>query len=138
VLRSVLSCLGIAIGIAAFLAMMEIGLGASEAIRQRIATLGANLLQVEPGSSSSSGVHSGAGTCLTLTPQDCEAILRECSTVRWAAPGVDCRMQVIYSNRNWAPWKVLGTTPIFLAIRDWEVQEGEAFTDGDVAAGAGV
>jgi len=137
-MRSMLTCLGIVIGIAAVIAMMEIGQGASYALRQTIATLGANLLQVEPGSSSSSGVHFGAGTCLTLTPQDCDAILRECSAVRLAAPGVDCRMQIIYGNRNWQPWKILGTTPTFLAVRDWDLQEGEAFTDSDVMGSAAV
>jgi ABC-type antimicrobial peptide transport system permease subunit len=136
-MRSGLTCLGIVIGIGAVIAMMEIGQGSAEVMRQKIATLGANLLQIEPGASSSSGVHRGAGTCLTLTPGDSEAILRECSAVRWAAPGVDCRMQVVYGNRNWAPWKVLGTTPDFLRIRDWGLEEGEAFTDADVRNLAG-
>jgi len=138
-MRSVLTCLGIVIGIAAVIAMMEIGQGTSQAIRQRIATLGASLLQVEPGASSSSGVHSGAGTTLTLTPEDCEAILRECSAVRLAAPGVDCRMQIVYGNRNWSPWKILGTTPAFLKVRDWtDLQEGAPFTDNDVRSAAAV
>jgi ABC-type antimicrobial peptide transport system permease subunit len=138
-MRSVLTCLGIVIGIAAVIVLMEFGKGTSHALQQTIATLGANYLQVEPGSSSSSGVHSGAGTCLTLTPQDCEAILRECSAVRRAAPGVDCRMQVIYGNRNWQPWKILGTTPTFLVVRNWaDMEEGEAFTDTDVQRAAAV
>src|SRR5262245_19221449 len=138
-MRSVLTCTGIVIGIAAVIVMMEIGQGTAHAIRQRIASLGANFLQVEAGASSSSGVHSGAGTCLTLTPQDCEAILRECSAVRWAAPGVDCRMQVIHGNRNWQPWKVLGTSPAYLLVRDWaDLQEGGPFTDRDVRNVAGV
>jgi ABC-type antimicrobial peptide transport system permease subunit len=138
-MRSLLTCLGIVIGIAAVIVMMEIGQGAAFAVRQTIATLGANLLQIEPGSSSTSGVHSGAGTCLTLTPQDCEAILRECSAVRWAAPGVDCRMQVIYGNRNWQPWKILGTAPTFLDVRQWsDLLEGEAFTNSDVNSAAAV
>jgi ABC-type antimicrobial peptide transport system permease subunit len=137
-MRSLLTCLGIVIGIAAVITMMEIGQGSSHALRQTIATLGANLLQVEPGASSSSGVHSGAGTCLTLTPQDCDAISRECSAVRWAAPGVDCRMQLIYGGRNWQPWKILGTSPTFLAVRDWDLQEGEPFTDSDVFGAAAV
>jgi len=125
-MRSVLTCVGIVIGIAAVIVMMEVGQGTAHAVRQRIASLGANFLQVEAGASSSSGVHSGAGTCLTLTPQDCEAILRECSAVRWAAPGVDCRMQVIHGNRNWQPWKVLGTSPDYLKVRAWtELHEGE-------------
>jgi ABC-type antimicrobial peptide transport system permease subunit len=136
--RSALTCLGIVIGIASVIVMAEIGQGTSHAVRRTIATLGANYLQVEPGSSSSSGVHSGAGTCLTLTPQDCEAILRECSAVRWAAPGVDCRMQIIYGNHNWQPWKILGTTPAFLVVRDWGLEEGEPFTDTDVRNAAHV
>ena len=137
VMRSVLTCIGIVIGIAAVIAMMEIGQGTSYAVQQTIASLGANQLLVEAGATSSSGVHSGAGTCLTLTPQDCEAILHECDAVRWAAPGVDCRMQVVYGNRNWAPWKILGTTPAYLIVRDWaDLQEGEPFSDSDVRNGA--
>src|SRR6516165_6888715 len=138
-MRSVLTCLGIVIGIAAVIVLMEFGQGTSHALQQTIATLGANYLQVEPGSSSSSGVHSGAGTCLTLTPQDCEAILRECSAVCRAAPGVDCRLQIIYGNRNWQPWKILGTTPTYLAVRNWtDLEEGESFTDSDVRSAVAV
>jgi ABC-type antimicrobial peptide transport system permease subunit len=137
-LRSALTCAGIVIGVAAVVTLMEIGQGTSEAVRQTIATLGANFVQVEAGSSSSSGVHMGAGTCLTLTPQDSDAILRECGAVRLAAPGVDCRMQVIYGGRNWQPWKILGTTPAFLEVRDWALEEGTAFTDADVRSAAPV
>ncbi|HEV8000805.1 MAG TPA: ABC transporter permease [Planctomycetaceae bacterium] len=138
-LRSALTCLGIVIGIAAVIAMMEIGNGSAAAIQQTIGSLGANVLQVEPGASSSSGVRMGAGTTLTLSPGDCEAIADECSAVRWAAPGVDCRMQVVYGNRNWAPWKILGTSPAYLIVRDWaNLVEGEAFTDSDVRNSTGV
>jgi ABC-type antimicrobial peptide transport system permease subunit len=138
-LRSALTCLGIVIGIASVIAMMEIGQGTAVAIRQRIATLGVNVLQVEPGASSSSGVRAGAGTTLTLTPQDCEAIARECSAVGRVAPGVDCRMQIVYGNRNWSPWKILGTTPEFLIVRDWaDLQQGEVFSDSDVRNAASV
>src|SRR5262249_33892341 len=85
------------------------------------------------------GVSLGAGTAVTLTPQDCQAILRECPAVRWAAPGVDCRMQVVYRNRNWQPWKVLGTSPDYLKVRDWtDLEEGEPFTDQDVVTAARV
>jgi ABC-type antimicrobial peptide transport system permease subunit len=132
-MRSMLTCLGITIGIASVVALVEVGQGTSEAVRQTITTLGANFIQVEAGSNSSSGVHMGTGTCLTLTPQDCEAILRDCNTVCWAAPGVDCRMQVLYGNRNWQPWKILGTTPSYFAIRGWtDLAEGELFSESDV------
>jgi ABC-type antimicrobial peptide transport system permease subunit len=132
-MRSLLTCLGLVIGTSSVITMTEVGQGTANAVRETIAGLGANFIQVEAGSSSSSGVHSGAGTCLTLTPEDSDAIVRECSTVRYAAPGVDCRMQVIYANRNWQPWKILGTTPEYLHVRNWtEMAEGEPFTDGDV------
>jgi ABC-type antimicrobial peptide transport system permease subunit len=132
-MRSMLTCLGITIGVGAVVALVEVGQGTSEAVRQTIATLGANFIQVEAGSNSTSGVHMGTGTCLTLTPQDCDAILRDCGTVSLAAPGVDCRMQVIYGNRNWQPWKILGTSPPYFAIRAWgDLAEGEPFTENDV------
>src|SRR5262249_32921211 len=93
----------------------------------------------EAGAYSSSGVSLGSGTAVTLTPADCDAILRECPAVRWAAPGVDCRMQVIHGNRNWQPWKVLGTSPDYLKVRDWaELEQGAPFTDADVNRAAGV
>src|SRR5262249_27681306 len=117
-LRTMLTCLGITIGVAAVIAMVEIGKGTAQAVEQTIASLGANFLLVEAGAYSSSGVSLGSGTAVTLTPQDRDAIVRECGAVRWAAPGVDCRMQVIHGNRNWSPWKVLGTSPDYLKVRN--------------------
>ena len=136
-LRSMLTCVGITIGVAAVVALAEIGQGTERAVRQTIGTLGNNFLLVEAGAYSSSGVSLGSGTAVTLTPADCDAILSECPAVRWAAPGVDCRMQVVYGNRNCQPWKVLGTSPDFLLVRDWaDLQEGEPFSDADVAGAA--
>jgi ABC-type antimicrobial peptide transport system permease subunit len=138
-MRSALTCLGIVIGIAAVIAMIEVMQGTSHALRQTIANMGANVVQVEPGPTATGGVSSGDGTALTLIPEDCEAILRECSAVRAAAPGVDFRMQVIYGNRNWIPQNILGTTPAYLLVRNWaDLQEGETFTESDVLRGAGV
>src|SRR6266704_4482015 len=86
VMRSALTTLGIIIGVAAVIAMMEIGQGSSTAIRRTIASMGANNLLVQPGTASSGGVTFGSGSIVTLTPQDAEAILRECPAVRAAAP----------------------------------------------------
>jgi ABC-type antimicrobial peptide transport system permease subunit len=138
VLRSVLTCLGIVIGIASVIAMIEVGSGTSHALQQAIANQGANMIQVDPAATSSGGVSSGDGTALTLVPEDCDAILRECSAVRTAAVGIDFRMQVVYGNRNWAPRNVLGTAPAYLVVRNWGLQEGDAFTDKDVARSAAV
>jgi macrolide transport system ATP-binding/permease protein len=137
-MRSGLTTLGIVIGISAVIAMVEIGQGSSRAIRQTIATLGACVVQIDPSAISVGGVSTGAGGRATLTPGDCDAILRECPSVRWAAPSVDFRSQVVYGRRNWSPRNILGTTPAFLQIRDWPLDEGVPFTDNDVLRAAGV
>ena len=77
VLRSGLTCLGIVIGIAAVIAMIEVMQGTSHALGQSIANMGANVVQIEPGPTATGGVSSGDGTALTLIPEDYEAILRE-------------------------------------------------------------
>src|SRR5438067_10738437 len=140
VMRSALTTLGIIIGVAAVIAMMEIGKGSSTAIQQTIASMGANNLLVQPGTAASGGVSFGSGSIVTLTPQDADAILRECRpAVSAVAPVVRARTQVVYGNRNWVPLYIYGTTPSFLEVRDWEqLEEGEAFTDRDVRNGSKV
>jgi ABC-type antimicrobial peptide transport system permease subunit len=139
VMRSLLTTLGIVIGIAAVIAMMEIGKGSSDAIQHTIATMGANTLLVMPGTAASGGVSFGAGSILTLTPQDAEAIQQECPAVRAVAPAVRVRTQVIYGDRNWVPFFIYGTTPAFLDVRDWtDLAEGQPFTDADVRDGNAV
>ncbi len=132
-MRATLTTLGIVIGVGAVIAMMEIGAGSSSAIRSGISSMGANMLLVLPGTATSGGVSFGAGSVMTLTPEDSEAILRECPSVRSAAPVVRARTQVIYGSRNWVPFSMYGTTPAFLEVRDWtNLAEGEPFTDRDV------
>jgi ABC-type antimicrobial peptide transport system permease subunit len=131
--RSALTVLGIVIGIAAVIAMMEIGKGSSGAIGKTIASMGANNLLVKPGTGASGGVSFGAGSTLTLTAEDCEAILKNCPSVAAAAPIVRVRTQAIYQDRNWVPSQILGTTPAYLDVRDWRaLAEGESFTGVDV------
>ena len=132
VLRSVLTCLGIIIGIAAVIALLEIGQGAAKAIRTAIASFGANIVMVFPGEATNSGVSYGTGTRITLTPEDCQAIADECPAVRKAAPNVQARLQLVYGHRNWQPNSMYGTTPDYLEVGNWHIAEGEAFTDHDV------
>ena len=132
IMRAALTALGIIIGVAAVIAMMEIGRGSASAINRTISSMGADNLLVLPGTAASGGVSFGVGTAVTLTPQDVEAILKDCPAVRAAAPVVRARIQVVYGNRNWVPIYIYGTTPAFLDVRQWPLAAGEAFTEQDV------
>jgi ABC-type antimicrobial peptide transport system permease subunit len=128
-----LTMLGIIIGVGAVIAMMEIGSGSSDAIAKTIARMGANTLLVLPGAATSSGINFGAGSSMTLTPQDCDAIIRDCPAVKGAAPLVRARGQAVYQDRNWVPMSIYGTTADYLTVRDWtDMAQGDVFTDKDV------
>lgn len=139
VLRSALTTLGIVIGVGAVIAMMEIGNGSSASIQKTIASMGANTLMIFPGAAASGGVSFGAGSTMTLTPGDSDAILRECPSVRATAAVVRSRnAPLIAGNKNWVPGEIDGTTPDFLDVRDWPVAKGAAFDERDVRNAARV
>jgi ABC-type antimicrobial peptide transport system permease subunit len=134
-LRSALTALGVTIGVAAVIAMAEIGLGSKAAIQKTIASMGANNLSLQSAAVASGGVNYGSGSIMTLTPDDALEIARQCPSVAIVAPTVHARAQVVHGNRNWAPITCDGTTPAFLAVREWEdMTEGDMFTDHDVTA----
>ena len=137
-MRAFLTTLGIVIGVGAVIAMMEIGHGSSTAIQKTVASMGANSLMVFPGQATSAGVSFGGGSTMTLTPQDADAIMRECPAVKAVAPIVRARTQIVYGNKNWVPQNMNGTTPSYLEVRDWPLAEGEPFTDRDVRGTARV
>ena len=133
VMRTMLTTLGIVIGVAAVITMMEIGKGATIAIQRTMASMGANTLVILPGAANTGGINYGVGSIMTLTPQDADAIIKECPAVGSVAPIVRARTQLVYGNRNWVPTYIYGTTPSFLQVRDWtDMDEGEAFTEHDV------
>ena len=111
-MRSALTCLGIIIGIASVIAMVEIGQGSSDAMQQSIAKLGANVLQIDPSDAVKAGVSSGSGGQVTLTPMDADAIRNECDGVKWVAPSVDHRarssagIRTIRRTESWEPRRI--------------------------------
>jgi len=136
--RTALTMLGIVIGIASVITMVAIGQGASKMIQDQINSMGRNLLMVRPGAASSSGFSWGAGTGQNLTPNDGDSIAKEVASVRAVAPAVRTRAQIIYGSLNWTPQSIQGTSPAFMDVRDWEVDEGAFFTDQDVVSVAKV
>jgi len=130
-MRSALTMLGIIIGVGAVIAMLAVGTGASERISQQIASIGSNLIIILPGSTTSGGLRMGSGGQPTLTKDDADAILKECSAVQDVAPVLNGAAQVVYSNQNWSTG-VYGTTPGMLNIRDWPLASGRPFTEQDI------
>ncbi len=133
IMRAALTTLGIIMGVTAVIAMMEIGGGAKALIQHTMANMGANTLMILPSAQNIAGVNTGSGTKISLTPQDAEAIRKECPFVRNAVPIVRVRVQIVHGNRNWVPIYVYGTTPSFLDVHNWrDMAEGEAFTRHEV------
>ncbi|MDT8069876.1 MAG: ABC transporter permease [Terriglobia bacterium] len=136
-LRSSLTMLGIIIGVAAVIAMVGIGRGASEVTQQQIAAMGSNLLAVNSGGVNRGGMHTGAGQTKTLVTADMQAILREVPGVAAAAPVNGTSAQVVFEDNNWAT-QVTGTEPQYFDIRNWPMAEGSSFQNGDVESASNV
>jgi putative ABC transport system permease protein len=130
-LRSSLTMLGIIIGVAAVIAMVGIGRGASEVTQQQIAAMGSNLLAVNSGGKNVGGMRTGAGATKTLVTEDMLAIQREVPGVAAAAPVNQTSAQVVFEGNNWAT-SVTGTEPQYFDIRNWPVQQGASFETNDV------
>ena len=134
-LRTALTMLGMIIGVAAVIAMISIGAGAQERVREQIKNLGSNLILVLPGSTTASGVRLGAGAAQTLTEEDARAIALEVEGVVVAAPAVRGTGQVVAGGANWST-QFFGTTNDYLVARDWPLGSGRAFEDIELS-GAG-
>jgi putative ABC transport system permease protein len=134
-LRSLLTALGIIIGVAAVIAMVAIGEGARARVEQAFSAMGTNVLIVSSGAKTSSGAKAGAGTLPTLTWDDLRAIRSDVADVRFVAPRVHTTAQVVAEDRNWSTM-VTGTTPEFFDIRNWPVRLGAALTPEEVDSGA--
>ena len=129
-MRAALTILGIIIGIAAVIAMVEIGQGSTLQIKNTIASMGADTLNIRPGAISKSGVNTGAGGRASLTNADCEAIAKDCPMVLRATPVVRASGQVIYGNKNWSPETVEGGSVEYLKIKSWyDMARGQPFSE---------
>ncbi len=136
-MRTLLTMLGVIIGVGCVVAMVAIGQGATAAIQSQIGALGTNFLLIHSGSHARGGVHGGAGSVQNLTPDDAAAITRECPSVALADPAVRTGAQVVVGDQNWAT-SVQGTGPNYPTIRAWAVARGSYFTEEDVKAASKV
>ena len=136
-LRSFLTTLGIIIGVGAVIAMVAIGEGAKAQVEATFNQMGTNLLVVLPGSSTSGGARGGFGTQPTITWDDLDAIRTQAPAVRWAAPQLSTRVQLVSEDQNWYT-QITGTTPEFFQIRSWKVVAGQAFGQPEVDGNAKV
>jgi putative ABC transport system permease protein len=130
-LRSALTMLGIIIGVGAVIAMVAIGAGAANRVKEQIASIGSNLLMVMPGAATSGGMRMGFGSTLTLTEDDARAIALEVPGVAAAGGSMRGTAQIVFGNQNWST-VVFGVGPEYPVVRDWDVALGEFFTREDV------
>jgi putative ABC transport system permease protein len=136
-MRSMLTVLGIVIGVAAVIATLAIGHGAREAVQAQIRSLGANVLNVFPGTQTAGGARFGMGSITTMTVDDANAIRQECPAVDAVAPTVRSFAQIVFGSQNWNS-QVQGTTADFVIIRQWPLESGVFLTDADVRGAAKV
>ena len=128
--RSIMTMLGIVIGVAAVIVTVAIGSGARTSVQNSINSLGSNLIVVQPGSTTTSGARTGNGNASTLTPDDGMALAR-LSGVAAVSPSVTVRAQVVAGNNNWQT-QIQGVAPTYQQIRSWATQSGTFFSQGDV------
>ncbi|MBQ4276989.1 MAG: ABC transporter permease [Bacteroidaceae bacterium] len=136
-MRSFLSMLGIIIGVAAVIIMMAIGQGSKESIRKELSTMGTNLLTIRPGADMRGGVRQDPSAMQTLKPTDYETILAEKKYITKVSPEVNSAGQVIYGNNN-TTTTAYGEAPDYIDIRQWEIEDGECFSEEDVKKAAKV
>lgn len=138
-MRAALTVLGIVIGIAAVVAIMEIGEGSKKQIADQFSSLGANVINIFGASVNTSGVNTGMGGRASLFPEDADAIMQECrNTVVSASPYVRASGQVIVGSMNWSPGSIKGGNEHYLDIEGWEVEQGSPITKAQVDTAARV
>ena len=136
-LRSMLTMLGIIIGVAAVITMIAVGSGATRRVQEQMKGLGSNIMLVLPGGVTAGGVRLGAQTGQGLTEEDALSIAREVPEVQVAAPSLRTGAQVVAGNTNWST-SIFGTTNDYLEARDWPLVAGRGFEAADLQGSAKV
>ncbi|WP_342129018.1 ABC transporter permease [Hydrogenophaga sp. OTU3427] len=136
-LRSLLTMLGIIIGVAAVITMIAVGQGATERVQEYMKVLGSNIMLVLPGGANAGGVRQGAQTAQGLTEEDAKAIALEVPEVQVAAPNSRATVQAVYGNSNWST-PVFGATNDYLEARDWPLESGRMFETAELQGAAKV
>ena len=130
-MRTMLTMLGIVIGVGAVIVMVAVGNGAQKQIEAQIKNLGTNLIVVTPGSTAAGGASQGAQTFNRLTVADADKIKSDATLLSAVSPVIVTRTQVITGKGNWRT-EINGVATDYLTIRDWNVTSGDLFTDDDV------
>jgi putative ABC transport system permease protein len=133
-LRSLLTILGIVIGVAAVITMVTLGKGATLQVTSDISKLGSNMLMVRPGQDFRGGAHEAAPS---FDSKDIAAIARDISSVAAVAPTASKNLQAIYGNENWST-SVIGTDNSYFFVRNWDIETGRRFTDNEIKSGTAV
>jgi putative ABC transport system permease protein len=136
-LRSILTMLGIIIGVAAVITMIAVGSGATERVQEQMKGLGSNVMLVLPGSLSAAGVRQAAQTRSRFTEEDAEAIAIEIPEVQASAPSSRTSAQAVAQNANWNT-NIFGTTNAYLEVRDWSLESGRLFEAAEQSGSAKV
>jgi putative ABC transport system permease protein len=136
-LRSILTMLGIIIGVAAVITMIAVGQGATDRVQEQMKGLGSNIMLVLPGSITQGGARLGAQTGQGLTEEDALAIAVDVPEVQVAAPAMRAGVQVVSGNANWST-SAMGTTNDYLEAREWPLESGRLFEAAEVAGSAKV
>ena len=130
-MRSILTSLGIIIGVAAVIVMLSVGNGAQVSIQNEMKTMGSNLIIVRSGVATSSGARGGQGSQPTMKKSDGDAIQEKIDAIKLAAPVLDVTAQIVYGNANWATG-ITGTDSRMFKIKEWDLAYGRMFSETDI------
>ncbi len=136
-MRTLLTMLGIIIGVTAVICIVGVGTSASEQVQDQIQSLGVNMLFVMAGSVNTGGIQMGTGATNTLMVSDAHAMLQEIPAITMISPETDTTVQVVYQSQNWAT-RDQGVGPDYFQIRNWPVVAGSGFSQRDIDTAADV